>query len=258
MTVMDTIRDLPDLVIIFLVSAIALALVALTGLVARQLRHDSPRSPAALEAYKIIVTYTAILLSFTLLQAQNTLRLTEGAVSREAGSMNQIDRVLLRYRTAGTDRIRPLLHDYMRSVLNDEWPAMRRGGGSPTTAARLATLNRAVQTLDSDGPVKPQLYAEMLKHLDGLNDSRQERVDGSSAGVPPVLWLATTSLCVVLLFLSALIRVPGRLVAIGGHAIAIALLWALAFIVDEPYRGETAVSPAPIERVLATALSRAD
>ena len=254
---MEQLRDLPDILIIGIAAAAALAAVAATGLVARRV-PDSPKSPAALEAYKIIVTYTAILLSFTLLQAQNTLRLTEGAVSREAGAMNQLDRVLLRYRSPGTDRIRPMLHDYMGSVLHDDWPAMRMGSGAEQTAAKLATLNRAVQTLDGDGPVKPQLYAEMLKHLDSLNDARQERVDGSSAGVPPVLWLATSALFAVLLVLSSLIRVPGRLVGIGGHAIALAVLWALAFIVDEPYRGETAVSPAPIERVLATAQTRAD
>ena len=255
---MDRLRELPDLLIIVMAALAALLLVAATGLIARRMRPDSQHSPAALEAYKIIVTYTAILLSFTLVQAQATLRSTEAAVSREAGAMNQLDRVLLRYRNPATDRIRPMLHDYMRAVLNDDWPAMRRGGGGVTATARLASLNRAVQSLEADAPIKPPLYAEMLKHLDGLNDARQERVDASSVGVPPVLWMATSALCLVLLMMSTLIRVPGRLVAIGGHAMAVALLWALAFIVDEPYRGETAVSALPIERVLTTAQARLD
>ncbi len=248
--------NLPDMGLVGLSIVLAVVLVLLTGLVARRMGLDSPRARAALEAYKIIVTFSAILLSFSLVQAQATMRAVEAAVSREAGVMNQLDRVLQRYDTPATTRIRPLLRDYIRSVAHDEWPALQGGTGSPATAQRLATLTQALQQSEGGVPTKPTLYAEMLRQADSLSDLRQDRIDISGAGLPPSLWQATGVLCLLLLVLSALINVPGRFIAIGGHASAIAVLASLVFAVDLPFRGQTSVSPAPIARVLATVADR--
>lgn len=252
----DWVADQPNMLVILLASGVALLLVTVTGVFRRHTPDDQPRSKAALEAYKIIVTFTAIMLSFSLVQAQTALVAADAAASREAGALNQLDRVLLRFQTPGTEAIRPLLRDYVTAVLTFDWPALRKGVGSAEGGARLRALNRAVQTLDGGVSAKPQLYAEMLKQLDGINDARQERTDRSGVALPVMLWEAIRALTVILLLLSAQIKTEGRLIAIGGHAVAVAVLMALVFIIDHPYRGEGSVSPAPIERVLSTIKAR--
>ena len=252
----DWLADQPNLLVILMASGAALLLVMATSVFRRHASVDEPGSKAALEAYKIIVTFTAITLSFSLVQAQTALVAADAAASREAGALNQLDRVLLRYQTPGADAIRPLLRTYVAAVLTNDWPALQKGTGSAEGRTSLGALNRAVQTLDGGMAVKPQLYAEMLKQLDGINDSRQERNDLSGVSLPLVLWEAIGALVGILLLLSSQIRTEGRLIAIGGHAVAVAVLMALVFIVDRPYRGEGSVSPAPIERVLATIKAR--
>lgn len=252
----DTLRNLPTIELLLVSLATTIVLLLGTGLVARQMRPGSPNTQAALEAYKIIVTFTAILLSFTLVQAETAKKSAEALVSREAGAMNQLDRLLIRYQTPGAADIRPLLKAYMASVVEQDWPAMRAGKATTTANKLLAPLNRAVTTLDGGISAKPQLYAEMLKQLDTINDARLERIDSSDSGVSDVIWQANGALCLVLLTLSALINLPGRLVAIGGHAVAIAILLSITFAVDQPYRGEVSVGPDPIVRALASVEAR--
>ena len=244
-------RDLNAIALMGFVALVALGLVMITGLVARRLQPQPSHSTAALDAYKIIVSFLAILLSFSLVQANALLRSSDMAVSTEAGAMNQLDRILVRVRMPSTDAIRPKLLEYMQSVLDKDWPAMRRGHDNSEAQPLLGSLNRAVLTLTpADLGDRPQLFAEIAKYLDLLNDSRQSRMDSVHVGLPAVLWDTTAILCTILLVLSAMIDVPARLVALGGHAVSIGVLLALTFAVDQPHRGSVSTSPAPIERVL--------
>jgi hypothetical protein len=252
----DVLDTLPTIELILVSILFTIVALVVTGLIARRMPLDSPSSEAATDAYKIIVTFTAILLSFTLVQAMNNMKAAEALVSREGNAINQLDRLLIRYQTPGTAVIRPLLVTYVKSIITEDWPAMRNGVATDKPNLALAPLNRAITTLDGGLPIKPQLYTEMLRQLDVVNDSRQERIDSADAGVSQVIWSANAALCLLLLVLSALIRMPARLVAIGGHAIAIAILLSITYAVDQPFRGQEAVAADPIIRVLTSILAR--
>lgn len=256
----DWFRQFPDMVLIAAAAATSLGLVALTGLLPPRDGSEppSPTSASALQAYEVIVAFTAILLSLALVQAVGELRTTEIAVSREAGAINMLDRVLTRYGTPGTVAARPLLAAYGASLVTAEWPAMQRGEDSDATAVRLRAVNRAVQTLEGGLPSKPVLYAEMLKQLDAMNDARQERLDSNAVGLPRVLWEAAGALSAVLLLLTCFIRVRSRMITVGGHAMAIAVLATLVFVVDQPFKGQTFIGPDSIERVLTAIQARTE
>ena len=193
-----------------------------------------------------------------MVQAVGALRSTETNVSREAGALNTLGRVLTRYHTPATDAIRPVLLAYGQSLAKVDWPAMQRGEGSAAVTEQQRAVNKAIQTLEGGLPSKPSLYVEMLKQLDIVNDTRQERVDGSSVGLPRVLWEVVGALSAILVALSCFIRMPARLIAIGGHAMAIGMLTMLVFVVDQPFKGQTSTSPAAIERVLLAIQARTD
>ena len=259
LTMVSWLYDFPASALMFFASGTALALVLLTGLVARQLPTQPARSAAALDAYKVIVSFLAILLSFSLVQANALLRAADVAISAEAGAMNQLDRFLVRSHTTMTDAVRPRLQSYMQAVLKQDWPAMRQGLNASDAQSVLGNLNRAVMSLTpADLGAKAQFYPEIIKYLDAINDARQARMDSVDAGLPAVLWETTWILCTVLIVLAALNDAPSRLVALGGHAIAIGVLLALTFAVDKPHRGTVSTTPAPIERVLALVQARAD
>ena len=186
------------------------------------------------------------------------MRSTETNVSREARALNTLGRVLTRYHTPATDAIRPVLLAYGQSLAKVDWPAMQRGEGSAAVTEQQRAVNKAIQTLEGGLPSKPSLYVEMLKQLDIVNDTRQERVDGSSVGLPRVLWEVVGALSAILVALSCFIRMPARLIAIGGHAMAIGMLTMLVFVVDQPFKGQTSTSPAAIERVLLAIQARTD
>lgn len=252
----DRLYDFPAVLVIAGAGLLGLLIIMLTGPIARRTPPNASTSASALDAYKIIVTFTAILLSFSLVQANGLVHAGDSAVSVEAGALNQLDRVLLRYRSPQTDAIRVRLHVYIHAVLDQDWPAMSFGKTSSPAQARLGDLNRAVIEMSDQAGIKSQLYAEILKQLDVTNDTRQARMDSVTASLPVVFWQAIGILCLVLVGLSARIETPGRLTALGGHAIAIAVLTSLTFLVDQPHRGTISVSAAPIARTLTQVLAR--
>lgn len=258
----NILRHIPDPAVVALFTLLAFAAVAISGWVTARLLGIKPvaaRSLGALEAYKIVVTFTGIVLGFSLVQTQSNYRNTELAVSREAGTINQLDRVLLRYGPETNPVIRSVLHDYAVAVAQKDWPAMQEGREAPEVSATLARLNRAIQTLnDTTRATHPQLYAEMLRLLDALNDARQERIDHAQLGLSATLWEAIFGLLAILLILSSLIHMPSRIVAIGGHALALGILCSLVYIIDEPFNGETSVTADPIIRVITTIEARQD
>ena len=70
--------------------------------------------------------------------------------------------------------------------------------------------------------------------------------------MPPVFWDAVLVLAGLMLVLAGLVdrEAEGRLtIEMGG--IAIALLLALVIIIDGPFKGESSVSPEPIQKAIA-------
>ena len=76
---------------------------------------------------------------------------------------------------------------------------------------------------------------------------------------PWIFWEAIVALLVVLLLLAAFSEATfGRAVALGGQGFGLALLVALVFIFDEPFNGQSAVSPEPIVTVVAEMQTRTE
>jgi hypothetical protein len=65
--------------------------------------------------------------------------------------------------------------------------------------------------------------------------------------LPSIFCEAIIALLVILLLLAAFSETTfGRVVALGGQGFGLALLVALVFIFDEPFKGQTSISPDPI------------
>jgi hypothetical protein len=191
-----------------------------------------------------------------LVQAQGNLRRTEEWVAKEASTLDNLDRLLLRYGEQGAV-LRPLLWAYSTSVIEDEWPALRHGQKSAVTSAALTPLSRAVFQLDPQSGRQVTIYGEMIKSLDEMADEREQCVTAANLQLHAEFWIVTFLLGLILVALSTVIEaVTFHTVSIAAQGLAVALLAALVFCSDRPFKG-ISVSAAPIVQVLTIMRARA-
>jgi len=202
-------------------------------------------------AQEALVTLTAVVLAFSLVEVQDNLRKTEELVAKEAGQLNSMDRQLFRYGDPKVSQMRPLLWTYLESIVHDEWPALRAGSRSPRTTEAVQTLARAVFALDPQPGRQTTIYDKVLASLDEIADLREQRISASGLQLTREFWYLTFTLVAILIILSAMVEpVSYGMVSIAAQGVAIALLAALVFSTDSPFKGQISVSPTPLEHAL--------
>jgi hypothetical protein len=218
-----------------------------------RLPERKERDEAVFSAFNAVVSMLGVVLAFSLVQANATLRTLEGKVMKEAAAFEALDRALLRMGKPGFAELRPSLAAYGQSIVTDEWPKLGAGERSAKTDDLFNALSKGIHALSQDGAGQA-MHGELVKTLDGLADLREELIsnaDRDTSGLPVFFWTTILGLIAVAFCLAALTTPKlGRTVAVGAAGAAIALLLAFVIIVDMPFEGDTSVSPRPLQKAL--------
>lgn len=211
---------------------------------------DDDRSKGAVEAHKAIVASLAFLLAFTLAQAQSVMRTDEGLVAQEAAALNTMDRSLLRYNSADFLELRKSLHELIRLIYVDEWPALAHAERSRQAEAIVDLLSRRLRTTEAGSPRQQSLLNELIAKLDEFTDKREELIQSADTFIAPFFWYTIWAIVGVLLVL-ALFVTPNRerILTMAGVTAAVTLVMGLVIIIDAPFAGGSQISSAPIRRV---------
>jgi hypothetical protein len=218
-----------------------------------RIQVSGDHSEAARGALDVVIYLTGLVLAFSFVRAQSDQRNLETQVGTEAHNLAQMDRLLLRYGDPGNGSIRVSLRDYADSIVRDEWPELHKGRSSQRTAALFRPISRSILAMEPGPGRQSLIYAEMLKKADELAADRETRiVAAAQLKLPSVFWLTITFLLVILLVLATFSEATlGSAMALSGLGFGLALLVALVFLFDEPFKGEIYVSPKPIIDVVA-------
>lgn len=253
----DSVAQWPNILIVLSFSGVMLALLALSRWLGRHvLPHagDEERVTAALDTFKVLGPLAGLFLSFSLVQSIGQFRGADVNVTREATNIYQLDRSLAGApASAELTSARLALRAYVRSVVSDEWAALREGRDeSPATVEALTRLQLAVEALVARLPPDARASSDVDKNLDDIQDDRASRIGVAHGGLPGVMWWVLLLLFALLFACAACLqgaaaRHPLPILYVTG----LGLLAALLFIFDRPFQGEVSISPAPIAKVLA-------
>ena len=95
------------------------------------------------------------------------------------------------------------------------------------------------------------IYADLVKLADQLAESREDRLNATDLGLPPIFWEAIALLTVLLVGFAAFVEPRrARAMSLGGLGAGLALLIALVFIFDQPFLGDVSVTPDAIVKAL--------
>jgi hypothetical protein len=246
--------DAQILALVFLTMTLLMMTAPRLGQIVLRLSERKERDEAVFSAFSAVVSMLGVVLAFSLVQANNTLREFQGKVTKEAAALEVLDRALLMIGKPGFAELRPRLAAYGQSIVTDEWPRLSSGERSAATDDLFNAVAKGIRDLNPEDARQQTIYAELVKTLDELADLREELLAGAdpeTSGLPAFFWTTIVGLIAVAFFL-ATFTVPslGRTIAVGAAAAAIAMLLAFVIIVDVPFEGETSVSPRPLQKAL--------
>jgi hypothetical protein len=151
--------------------------------------------------------------------------------------------------------IRRDLAAYLRSVLDEEWPALARGGdGCEATQDCMSALQYRVRRTAADSDVPASVSADLTTAADSIAVTRSNRLNAAARDLPTPLFLLAFLSGVALALNAVVIALHvdrSYSVAIAGIATVIPLDLALLLAIAMPFGGDLEVDAHPLARVLA-------
>ena len=241
----DWFYGLPIWLATILVLGLALA-VGLAGSLGLQslfkIRATDEEKEVAINLMQVVAAYVGIMIAFAGVQVWQDFADAKAAVSHEAATASELYQGLATYGPE-TAAARNDLRSYVSSVINDEWPRLQEGEGSPATELALADLYNEI------GRIRPQdnrdstIYEGAFGKLDELVAHRRERIIESQTGIPVLLWaIGLVGAFLTVSYASAFTRTRFNVAMISGISLTLGLVFLFILVVDHPFKGEFAVN----------------
>lgn len=242
---------------ILLVLAAAGILAAVITSLPRLVRHVPVLAPSdvntdfVIRVQATLFTMCGLILAFTLVEADTNFRRVDALASAEASHIDRLDRLLARYDGADTAAIRSDLAAYLRSILRDDWPEILRGSESDKTREAFAPVSRGILALTPTPGRQTEIYSEMLRAFDAVAEGRDARVNAAATGLPRIYWVVILFAAMTLLFVSSTMHPsPFRKVILACQMAVLGAFIGFVFVMDQPFKGETAVQTDHYTRAL--------
>jgi len=199
----------------------------------------------------ITVLY-GVSLGLLAIAAWQTFNDTQAKVAQEAAALYSLYRGVGSLPEPARTSLQEDLRQYARQVIDPGWAEQRRGI-IPT--ANNLTLSKFQKDLASFTPTTEEqriLMADISRRFDTLDESRSIRLDSVEDELPPPLWaliLVGALICVVVTWFFLMDSLSMHIWMTVFIAFLLGLMVFMVAALDNPYRGEVSVSPAPFERV---------
>lgn len=250
----DWLYSLPETLILVMGAVImAGAILAMPSLVHRlpYLRTSNENNDFVLRMQATLFTMTSLVLAFTLVEAESNFRKADALVATEASQINRLDRLLNRYGDESVTELRLNLLAYAKAIADDEWSTMLRGERSDKVRLAFAPLARGIFDIEPRPGRETTIYAEILRSFDSIAESRDARLNAVSLSLPKPYWQVVLFAVLMLLFISSTMqRSAFRAYVLSAQMAVMGAFIGFVFIMDQPFKGQTAVDSDALRRTI--------
>jgi hypothetical protein len=113
---------------------------------------------------------------------------TRGFIDLEVTQLTQLDRMAVVLPKATRDNIRESLKDYARTVIDVEWPELKRGHGSSEAGAALDNLFYVYLSIQPVTDKEKFVMESSVNSFLQIRENRQHRIRLSGGSLNPLLW----------------------------------------------------------------------
>lgn len=188
----------------------------------------------------------AVMLAFAVIVVWEKFRDAKSVVVHEAGVVTVIHRLSSGLDSDRQAEVRAKLAQYVRVVIDDDWPAMTHGRPGRESGRALTSLYTAVLAYDPDSPRGAVLLSEMLDQLDLLTQSRRLRFGLAAGIVPGVVWLVLVTGAVVTItftFFFGMRNLAAQALMTGMLSLVMFMGLFVVVLIEHPFTGSVRVTP---------------
>ena len=160
--------------------------------------------------------------------------------SEEASQIPVLYRSLLGYPQPLQNEIKGVLVRYLKSIIEDAWPAQQRGEVTEEGIDHLLELGRRIITFEPATAAQCVVYGEAMRGFNTLLAFRRRRIEASSYAVPGSLWCVVLIGAALSIFASYVFNIPSLLVHSLMTVLLASMIALLVFFIaatDHPYQG---------------------
>ncbi len=197
-----------------------------------------------------IGTLYAVLLAFAVFAVWSDFKQASSNLQQEANMIGDLSRMAKGLSEPLRDNVRPVLISYVRSIVEDEFPAMAEDRDSPRTWQASTSLWNVYRSGAAGDDKSRFYYEESVSRLAEMGDYRRLRLLASHGTVPAILWCLLCTGAVLLVgftYFFALPSIRSQVVmtaALGGF-LAFTLL--LISALNSPFGGAVRVTVDPMK-----------
>jgi uncharacterized membrane protein len=199
----------------------------------------------------IAVVY-AVLIGLVAAASWDNYTEVEDIVSAEAASVSDLYRNAEAYPPPVRDRIRSMLRQYVQHVVNEEWPAQRRGEVPTTHSALAQRIYQGWAAFEPATPTQQIAHADSLRQLDEFLANRRQRLDAVESNLPGVMWSVLVLGAVLTLVTTFFFWTESGSFHIFLNvalAVTLGLVIFLILALERPLVGSVSVEPASFEEL---------
>jgi hypothetical protein len=205
---------------------------------------DDNGTAASLHAF-VGVVY-AVALGLMVVSVQSEYGEVEGAVRAEASAARDLYHALEGMTPATRAALQTDLSSYLRMVIEEEWPAVQRGGSSENTWRMADRMSRRIHLLEPASPAEERLLSGVEEEMDEMLDARARRLFLGQSGIGAATWMVILLGGLITLGFACLFhmeRLRSQLLLTGLTAAMFGLMLFLIVAMDHPLWGKLSVRP---------------
>lgn len=242
-------------IVIFIESLALIGLLLVRRQVIPRLHYHDGANDAVSGIVQAIGVFYGITVGLIAVGVWNTNSNASELVSKEAAAIGSLYRDVSSYPSPVRDELRSKLREYTVFVINEAWPAQRRGQGQQITAG-VKILDDFQSRLYSFQPANTSqslLHSETLHAYNNLIEYRRLRIDAVGGGLSTVMWSviwvgAAISIGIAYFFNIPDFKLHAILIMLMGGFLAMVLF--MIVINDKPFYGFVSISSDPYKLIL--------
>jgi hypothetical protein len=194
----------------------------------------------------VVAALFGLVLAFVIILAYENFIDAADNASQEADAIAAIVRDSDAFPEPGRTNVKRAAGEYVRSVVEVEWPLMHEGRESELAQDRLGGLFAAFRTVRPTNAMETGFFDDATRQLNNALDARRDRVDTATGGLPSDIAILVIFSSIVIVGYAILVGSPSFWFhALGPLAIAIVIALSLVVLADltYPFSGDVALKP---------------
>jgi AcrR family transcriptional regulator len=177
----------------------------------------------------------------------------ESTVAHEAVTLADLYRDFEGYPPEVRAELRQRLRNYVRHVIEEEWPYQRRGVQPPEHNRAMMELAHRLASFEPATAGQEVVHGEIFRQFNEFLTYRRLRLQAVGSGLPGLMWFvvligAAVTMSITFFLWTDNLRIHSLLTA--SLALIVGLMVFLIFSLDKPLIGRVSVGPDSFEEVL--------